>query len=67
MVKKKRFTFSNCKYLCVDEADRMIDLGVGDVTSFFKICPPDILCMQEQPLESAEAGTGLELQRMRKL
>ena len=65
MVKKKRFTFSNCKYLCVDEADRMIDLG--DVTSFFKMRPPGILCMQEQALESAEAGTGLEWQRMRKL
>lgn len=40
MLEKKRFTFSNCKYLCMDEADRMIDLGFEDdvrnIMSFFK-------------------------------
>ncbi|KAG6841201.1 DEAD-box ATP-dependent RNA helicase 35 [Blastosporella zonata] len=30
MLEKKRFTFNNCKYLCMDEADRMIDLGFED-------------------------------------
>lgn len=41
MLEKKRFTFDNCKYLCMDEADRMIDLGfeedVRNIMSFFKV------------------------------
>jgi ATP-dependent RNA helicase DDX41 len=41
MLEKKRFTFNNCKYLCMDEADRMIDLGFEDdvrnIISFFKV------------------------------
>ena len=41
MLEKKRFTFDNCKYLCMDEADRMIDLGFEDdvrnIMSFFKV------------------------------
>ncbi|KAI8998930.1 P-loop containing nucleoside triphosphate hydrolase protein [Trametes punicea] len=40
MLEKKRFTFDNCKFLCMDEADRMIDLGFEDdvrnIMSFFK-------------------------------
>lgn len=40
MLEKKRFTFNNCKYLCMDEADRMIDLGfeedVRNIMSYFK-------------------------------
>ncbi|KII88864.1 hypothetical protein PLICRDRAFT_109688 [Plicaturopsis crispa FD-325 SS-3] len=40
MLEKKRFTFNNCKYMCMDEADRMIDLGFEDdvrnIMSFFK-------------------------------
>ncbi|TFK72589.1 DEAD-domain-containing protein [Pluteus cervinus] len=40
MLEKKRFTLNNCKYLCMDEADRMIDLGFEDdvrnIMSFFK-------------------------------
>ncbi|KAK0446478.1 P-loop containing nucleoside triphosphate hydrolase protein [Desarmillaria tabescens] len=40
MLEKKRFTFNNCRYLCMDEADRMIDLGFEDdvrnIMSFFK-------------------------------
>jgi ATP-dependent RNA helicase DDX41 len=41
MLEKKRFTFNNCKFLCMDEADRMIDLGFEDdvrnIISFFKV------------------------------
>ncbi len=41
MLEKKRFTFNNCKFLCMDEADRMIDLGFEDdvrnIMSFFKV------------------------------
>ncbi|KAG8850158.1 DEAD-box ATP-dependent RNA helicase 35, partial [Serendipita sp. 405] len=40
MLEKKRFNFDGCKYLCMDEADRMIDLGfeedVRTIMSFFK-------------------------------
>ncbi|KAG8944874.1 DEAD-box ATP-dependent RNA helicase 35 [Tulasnella sp. 424] len=40
MLDKKRFTFDSCKYLCMDEADRMVDLGFEDdvrkIMSFFK-------------------------------
>jgi len=39
MLEKKRFTLDGCKYLCMDEADRMIDLGFEDdvrtIMSFF--------------------------------
>ncbi|KAH8833496.1 P-loop containing nucleoside triphosphate hydrolase protein [Flagelloscypha sp. PMI_526] len=39
MLDKRKFTFNNCKYLCMDEADRMIDLGfeedVRNIMSFF--------------------------------
>ncbi|EJU05632.1 P-loop containing nucleoside triphosphate hydrolase protein [Dacryopinax primogenitus] len=39
MLEKKRFTLEACKYLCMDEADRMIDLGFEDdvrtIMSFF--------------------------------
>ncbi|TDL25078.1 DEAD-domain-containing protein [Rickenella mellea] len=40
MLEKKRFTLDSCKFLCMDEADRMIDLGFEDdvrnIMSFFK-------------------------------
>lgn len=42
LLEKKRFNFDSCKYLCMDEADRMIDLGFEDdvrnIMSFFKVC-----------------------------
>lgn len=41
MLDKRRFTFDSCKYLCMDEADRMVDLGFEDdvrkIMSFFKV------------------------------
>lgn len=41
MLERKRFTFNNTKFLCMDEADRMIDLGFEDdvrnIMSFFKV------------------------------
>ncbi|CAK5279507.1 unnamed protein product [Mycena citricolor] len=40
MLEKRKFTFANCKYICMDEADRMIDLGFEDdvrnIMSFFR-------------------------------
>jgi ATP-dependent RNA helicase DDX41 len=44
MLEKRKFNFDNCKYLCMDEADRMIDLGfeedVRNIMSFFKVNSP---------------------------
>lgn len=41
MLEKKRFNLRSCKYLCMDEADRMIDLGFEDdvrtIMSFFSV------------------------------
>lgn len=40
MLKKRKFNLDLCKYLCLDEADRMIDLGfeedMREILSFFK-------------------------------
>ncbi|CAO1637269.1 unnamed protein product [Sympodiomycopsis kandeliae] len=40
MLTKKKFNLETCKYLCLDEADRMIDMGFEDdvrnIMSFFK-------------------------------
>jgi ATP-dependent RNA helicase DDX41 len=60
MLEKRKFTFHNCKYLCMDEADRMIDLGFEDdvrnIMSFFKVvlvlsscsCPLSLSMLQRQ-------------------
>jgi hypothetical protein len=41
LLTKKKFNLDNCKYLCMDEADRMIDMGFEDdvrtIMSFFKV------------------------------
>lgn len=41
MLEKRKFTLAQCKYLCMDEADRMIDMGfeedVRNILSFFKV------------------------------
>ncbi|KAI8924964.1 P-loop containing nucleoside triphosphate hydrolase protein [Entophlyctis helioformis] len=43
MLEKRKFNLDICKYLCMDEADRMIDMGFEDdvrnIMSFFKACP----------------------------
>jgi hypothetical protein len=42
MLKKQKFNLDSCKYLCMDEADRMIDMGfeedVRNIMSYFKVC-----------------------------
>ena len=42
MLDKKMFTLDVCRYLVMDEADRMIDLGfeedVRTIFSYFKVC-----------------------------
>lgn len=41
MLTKKKFNLDICKYLCMDEADRMIDMGfeedVRNIMSYFKV------------------------------
>lgn len=65
MLSKKRMNLDLCRYLCLDEADRMVDMGfeedIRQVLSYFKVCPakrhtrlPDnTLCLttgpQQQP------------------
>ncbi|KAN0105250.1 P-loop containing nucleoside triphosphate hydrolase [Russula decolorans] len=40
MLEKRKLNFDSCKYFCMDEADRMVDLGFEDdvrnIMSFFK-------------------------------
>lgn len=40
MLEKRKFSLDNCTYLCLDEADRMVDMGfeedVRNIMSFFK-------------------------------
>ncbi|GAN10989.1 ATP-dependent RNA helicase DDX41 [Mucor ambiguus] len=40
LLNKKKFNLDNCKFLCMDEADRMIDMGfeedVRNIMSYFK-------------------------------
>lgn len=40
MLEKRKFNLDNCVYLCLDEADRMVDMGFEDdvrnIMSFFK-------------------------------
>ena len=41
MLEKRKLNFDSCKYFCMDEADRMVDLGFEDdvrnIMSFFKV------------------------------
>src|ERR1700761_9492438 len=46
MLEKKKLNFDSCKFFCMDEADRMVDLGFEDdvrnIMSYFKVlslCP----------------------------
>ena len=42
MLDKKMMNLDVCRYLCLDEADRMIDMGfeedVRTIFSYFKVC-----------------------------
>lgn len=49
MLTKKKFGLTMCKYLCLDEADRMIDMGfeedVRNIMSFFKVRLALVSCL----------------------
>ena len=51
MLDKKMFTLDVCRYLVMDEADRMIDLGfeedVRTIFSYFKVCKKDSFVLTE--------------------
>lgn len=46
MLSKKRMNLDLCRYLCLDEADRMVDMGFEEdirfILSFFKVQPSDM-------------------------
>ena len=43
MLSKKRMNLDLCRYLCLDEADRMVDMGFEEdirlILSYFKVSP----------------------------
>jgi len=47
MLDKKMLNLEVCRYLCLDEADRMIDMGfeedVRTIFSYFKVCSQNSL------------------------
>ena len=47
MLDKKMLNLEVCRYLCLDEADRMIDMGfeedVRTIFSYFKVGPQSII------------------------
>ncbi|VDB95568.1 unnamed protein product [Peniophora sp. CBMAI 1063] len=58
MLEKRRFTLDGCKYLCMDEADRMVDLGfeedVRNIMSFFKAQRQTLLFSATMPRKIQE-------------
>ena len=46
LLDKRIMNLEVCRYLVLDEADRMIDLGFEDdirtIFSFFKVCSPEV-------------------------
>lgn len=60
MLEKRKFTFENCKYMCMDEADRMIDLGFEDdvrnIMSYFKVCWLNTILIYDSMLCSGSAS-----------
>ena len=53
MLEKRKINFDSYKYFCMDEADRMVDLGfkgdVQNIMSFFKVTNSALVLLQLQP------------------
>lgn len=62
MLEKKRFNLDMCKYLCLDEADRMIDLGFEEemrtVFGYFKGQRQTVLFSATMPKKIQEFALG---------
>ncbi|KAL1917784.1 uncharacterized protein VTP21DRAFT_3618 [Calcarisporiella thermophila] len=58
MLSKKKFNLDLCKYLCMDEADRMIDLGfeedVRNIMSYFRFQRQTVLYSATMPKKIQE-------------
>ncbi|ORX62200.1 P-loop containing nucleoside triphosphate hydrolase protein [Hesseltinella vesiculosa] len=58
LLNKKRFNLDNCRYLCMDEADRMIDMGfeedVRTIMSYFKFQRQTLLFSATMPKKIQE-------------
>jgi len=58
MLNKKKFTCDSCKYLCLDEADRLIDLGfeedIRQIFDHFKYQRQTVLFSATMPLKIQE-------------
>lgn len=56
MLDKKMVKLSVCRYLCMDEADRMIDMGfeedIRTIFSFFEVCKQNFHSSLHQPFLS---------------
>ena len=65
MLNKKMMNLEICRYLCLDEADRMIDMGfeedVRTIFSYFKVSYFSITSWNV----SDEKATGLELSKLK--
>ena len=55
MLDKKMFSLDVCRYMVLDEADRMIDMGfeedVRTIFSYFKVSRVDIIHLTVRPFE----------------
>ncbi|UZJ56045.1 hypothetical protein CBS101457_005365 [Exobasidium rhododendri] len=66
MLEKKKFTLECCKYLCLDEADRMIDMGFEDdvrnIMSYFKQQRQTLLFSATMPKKIQDFAEGSLIQ-----
>jgi ATP-dependent RNA helicase DDX41 len=55
LLHKKRMTLDVCKYLCLDEADRMVDMGfeedIREVLSYFKAQRQTLMFSATMPMK----------------
>lgn len=61
LLAKKRMTLDVCKYLCLDEADRMVDMGFEeDIREVHReCCAWPALFTQTHPVQSACGASGV--------
>lgn len=61
MLSKKKFNLDQCKYFCLDEADRMVDMGfeedVRNILSYFKFQKQTVLFSATMPRKIMDFAT----------